>query len=180
MIYKEWKFENGIRVEEVDFDYDLHIFKVYSGDRYLGNVWPSIIEDMNECIAQLNDGSDPVTDSWEDGYGNPCTLDGWGECRLGNQCTLDGWKAWKKNRENEKIIQAIDEWIEYGGFICSDYNRQTACYELFSTIDSTTYCEFLQENKLEDTEENQKEFCKNALISVDVPDEVIEELMENW
>lgn len=85
MIYKEWKFENGIRVEEVDFDYDLHIFKVYSGDRYLGNVWPSIIEDMNECIAQLNDGSDPVTDSWEDGYGNPCTLDGWGECRLGNR-----------------------------------------------------------------------------------------------
>lgn len=90
------------------------------------------------------------------------------------------YEEWKKNRENEKNIKAIDAWIEYGGFICSDYNRQTACYELLATIDSTPYSVFLNENKLEDTEENQKEFCKNALISVDVPNEVIEELMEDW
>ena len=81
MIYKEWKFENGIRVEEVDCNYDLHNFEVYSGDRYLGDVCPNSIEDMNECIAQLNGGSDPVTDGWEDGFGNQCTLNGWGELR---------------------------------------------------------------------------------------------------
>lgn len=95
-----------------------------------------------------------------------------------NYSEFPKYEEWK-NHLNPNV-KAIDEWIEYGGFVYADYNRQTSCYELFATIDSTPYCVFLSENKLEDTEENQKEFCKNALISVDVPDEVIEELMEDW
>lgn len=129
-------------------------------------------------IPQTNDGSDPVTDSWEDGYGNPCTLDGWGECRLGNQCTLDGWKAWKKNRENEKIIQAIDECLEYGGFI--SYADTKNGVELYTGGAENNYLDWLKEEKLVDTVENAKRFCEIALEHANVPSEVIEELMEDW
>lgn len=77
--FSEWIFENGIRVSEENFDYSLHCFEVYSGERYLGTVYPDTIEDMHELIKELDDGSEPITDSWEDGNGNTCTLDGWGD-----------------------------------------------------------------------------------------------------
>lgn len=76
---REWKFENGIEVYETDHDYDLHCFKVYNEEEYLGTVYPSSIEDMEECINALDDGDDPISCAWEDGCGNGCTLDGWGE-----------------------------------------------------------------------------------------------------
>lgn len=76
---REWKFENGIEVYEVEFDYDLHAFKVYNGDDFLGTVYPSTIADMEECIQNLDEGNDPISTCWEDGNGNTCTLDGWGE-----------------------------------------------------------------------------------------------------
>ena len=77
--FSEWIFENGIRVSEEDFDYSLHCFQVWNGDKYLGSVYPSTIEDMHELIKQLDDGSEPTTDSWEDGCGNTCSIDGWGD-----------------------------------------------------------------------------------------------------
>lgn len=77
MTHNKWKFNNGIEVYERDFDYDLHVFKVYEGERYLGTVYPASIESMNECIKELNNGNDPIDGNWEDGNGNYCTLDGW-------------------------------------------------------------------------------------------------------
>jgi hypothetical protein len=72
-------WENGeITVSEVDYNYDLHAFDVYVGDRFLGTVYPATIEDMARCIKALDDGEDPVSDGWEDGCGNVCSLDGWG------------------------------------------------------------------------------------------------------
>lgn len=79
---RNWIFDNGIEVLESEFDYSLHCFKVYNRDDYLGTIYPDTIEDMENCIKDLDDGSDPITDMWEDGMGNFCTLDGWGEsCR---------------------------------------------------------------------------------------------------
>ena len=75
---QEWKFENGIEVYEGEYDYDVHCFKVYKGN-YLGTVYPETVEDMNACIERLDAGFDPISDGWEDGLGNACTLNGWGE-----------------------------------------------------------------------------------------------------
>lgn len=78
-VMREWNFENGINVEECDYDYGLHCFKVYNGGEYLGTVYPRNIEDMKLCIECLDNGEDPISGGWEDGMGNSCTIDGWGE-----------------------------------------------------------------------------------------------------
>lgn len=73
-----WKFTDGIEVyqEEVNF---LPSFKVYDGEKFLGTVYPACQEDAEDCIQALDAGSNPVADSWEDGCGNTCSCDGWGE-----------------------------------------------------------------------------------------------------
>lgn len=76
---KNWKFENGIEVYESELDYDLHCLKVYNGEDYLGAIYPATPEDMDNCKAVLDGGEDPISGMWEDGLGNTCTLDGWGE-----------------------------------------------------------------------------------------------------
>lgn len=75
---KEWKFENGIEVYESEYDHNVHCFKVYKGN-YLGTVYPETVDDMNACIERLDAGFDPISDGWEDGMGNACTLNGWGK-----------------------------------------------------------------------------------------------------
>ena len=73
----EWLFENGTRVTEENFDYDLHCFNVYSDNRLLGTIYPDSLDNMKSCIEQLNAGEDPISGMWEDGNGNSCTLNGW-------------------------------------------------------------------------------------------------------
>ena len=76
---KEWKFENGIEVYEKEYDYYAPCFEVYNEDEYLGTVYTSSGEDTTECVERLDAGFDPISDNWEDGMGNSCTLNGWGE-----------------------------------------------------------------------------------------------------
>lgn len=76
---KEWKFENGIEVYECKYDCDLHCFKVYNGSDFLGTIYPSDIDDMSECIKELDKGHDPISYGWEDGLGNSCDINGWGK-----------------------------------------------------------------------------------------------------
>ena len=76
---REWKFENGINVYEEEFNFDLHVLKVFDGDRYLGTVYPDSIETMESMFEDLDNGNNPIDSEWEDGCGNSCTLDGWGE-----------------------------------------------------------------------------------------------------
>lgn len=52
---------------------------MYHFDKYLGAVYPYSIDDMEACIVELDNGNDPITDKWEDGLGNCCTLDGWAQ-----------------------------------------------------------------------------------------------------
>lgn len=80
---KTWK-TNLVTVEEVAFDHDLHTFEVYNhAGAKLGTITPASIEDMNDLIADLDDGACPVADNWEDGNGNTCNINGWGE-QVGN------------------------------------------------------------------------------------------------
>lgn len=86
---KEWYFKNGVKVCEADFDYSLHCFKVYHEDKYLGTVYPADLEDMEACLAGLDAGNDPISGGWEDGRGNTCHFDGWGDGKDefdGNEC----------------------------------------------------------------------------------------------
>lgn len=78
IILRDWSFENEIEVYEEAYDSDLHCLKVYSGEKFLGTVYPSSIEDMQQLFEELDAGNDPVSSGWEDGLGNTCTLAGWG------------------------------------------------------------------------------------------------------
>lgn len=80
---KTWKTAL-VTVQEVDFDYDLHAFDVYNhAGAKLGTINPTTIEDMKSLIADLDNGACPVADGFEDGNGNTCNENGWGDC-LGN------------------------------------------------------------------------------------------------
>lgn len=68
-----------VTVIEIEFDGDLHQFEVYKGDDRLGVITPASIEDMNMMKQDLDNGECPVADSWEDGMGNICVLEGWGK-----------------------------------------------------------------------------------------------------
>lgn len=78
---KNWRFENvegkTVEVNEVEYDGALHKFEVFANDEYLGSVIPDSLQDMQDCIGDLNDGYDPITVGWEDGRGNLCTINGW-------------------------------------------------------------------------------------------------------
>ena len=74
---REWTFENGITVLECEFDHDLHILKVYHEDKYLGGIYPADIDDMNKLFDELDGGSNPIDDRWENGAGETCTIEGW-------------------------------------------------------------------------------------------------------
>lgn len=72
---RTWEFENGVIVDEANFCG----FEVYTDDRekYLGSVVCADSNDFEACVADLNNGIDPITGLWEDGNGKTCTLDGW-------------------------------------------------------------------------------------------------------
>ena len=72
-----WKFDNGISVEEGNYDGDLHCFWVYDGDTYLGTIYPDTIIDMEDCADAMDYGTDPITGGWQDGCGHNCTREGW-------------------------------------------------------------------------------------------------------
>lgn len=78
---RTWEFADGTIVEEAEFDYDLHILKVYNNGKYLGSIYPADVEDMEKLFRDLDDGSNPIEDRWEDGNLNTCTIDGWGESK---------------------------------------------------------------------------------------------------
>ena len=87
----------------------------------------------------------------------------------------------KKSSEEIQMmnIKAIDDWLQLGGLINSD-NDANGNYILFVEGSEEIYYDWINEEKLEDTVENEKRFCRNALEQANVPDEVIEELMEGW
>lgn len=87
----------------------------------------------------------------------------------------------KKSSEEIQMInvKAIDKWLQLGGLINSD-NDANGNYILFVEGSEEIYYDWIKEDKLEDTVENEKEFCKLALEQANVPFEVIEELMEDW
>jgi hypothetical protein len=80
---KTWKTAL-VTIEEVNFDHDLHAFEVYNhGGAMIGTINPDSVEVMEVLIADLDNGACPVADSWEDGNGNTCSVNGWGD-QLGN------------------------------------------------------------------------------------------------
>lgn len=97
---RTWNFDNGVIVGESSHDADLHCFEVFNGDRYLGTVYPNTIEDMNQCIKALDNGEDPISGGWEDGCGNTCSMNGWG-----NGAYVEG--------ETERLLESFDDFCRY-------------------------------------------------------------------
>lgn len=93
-----------------------------------------------------------------------------------NYSEYSKYEEWKNPNPN---VKAINEWIEYGGLI--SYVETKNGVELYTReCAEADYVDWLKEEKLEDTIENEKEFCKSALKYANIPSEVIEELMEGW
>lgn len=91
-----------------------------------------------------------------------------------NYSEYSKYEEWKNPDPN---VKAINEWIEYGGFISCAGTKNGV--ELYTREDAEAdYCDWIKEEKLADTIENQKAFCKTALENANVPDEVIEELLD--
>ncbi|MET3505563.1 hypothetical protein [Halalkalibacter oceani] len=64
-------------VNEVEFDHSLHAFEVYDKkENFLGLITPATIEDMEQIIKDLDNGSCPINEMWEDGNGNVCNMEG--------------------------------------------------------------------------------------------------------
>lgn len=106
------------------------------------------------------------------------------ECDEHEECEEEVITAPKKSSEEVYLmnVKAIDEWIEYGGFI--NYADTKNGVELYTgeaaEVDYYFWLNEVNEEKLADTISNQKAFCKTALKNANVPDEVIEELLSNW
>ncbi len=91
----EWKDCTFEIVEEQDFEWkcprsnctvvleqalsDPGIFTVWRDEEKIGEIHPDNSEDLQECIEALNMGADPIKDKWEDGLGNTCRYEGWGQ-----------------------------------------------------------------------------------------------------
>lgn len=74
---RTWEFKNGVTVRTEEFDYDLKTLVVEYGNRVLGKIYLDNLENQESTFAALDNGIDPISDRWEDGNGNTCTLDGW-------------------------------------------------------------------------------------------------------
>ncbi len=71
MTYKTWTCSKcGVEVSEDDYDYECHCFHISKNGKPIQVVYPDSIESMNELRTQLDNGSCPVCDQWEDGCGN--------------------------------------------------------------------------------------------------------------
>lgn len=42
-------------------------------------MYPATIDDAESYFNDLDAVDAPLISGWEDGWGNPCTLDGWGD-----------------------------------------------------------------------------------------------------
>lgn len=67
-----WEFKNYVIYKETD----LLRFENHEGD-ILGYI--SFDDGGEEMVKELDDGSDPISEKWEDGIGNTISIDGWGE-----------------------------------------------------------------------------------------------------
>jgi len=61
------RYNTEISVTEIDYDYDLHAFRVTHGDTDLGTVYPASLEEMEETRQAIEAGESPV--GWDDGLG---------------------------------------------------------------------------------------------------------------
>lgn len=76
---RDWGRDCCVVVEK-DFDKDLHSFDVYALDgSALGEIIPADMGNYSECVVKLEVGECPICDKWDDGLGNTCSLEGWGE-----------------------------------------------------------------------------------------------------
>ena len=54
-------------------------FEVFANSCFIGCVYPFNEENKEEIEGLLDDGKNPVSDSWYDGVDEICTIDGWGD-----------------------------------------------------------------------------------------------------
>lgn len=71
-----FEFEDGVEVYPQTNDCTM---SVYLKDKYLGSIIAADRDDFDGLLDDLENGSNPVVDGWEDGIGNSCSYDGWGD-----------------------------------------------------------------------------------------------------
>ncbi len=73
-----WEFVDGIIVS-FDETEEFKEFEVYFDGKLLGTIVPCDEDMLQSLIGDFDSGHNPVTESWEDGRGNTCSMEGWGQ-----------------------------------------------------------------------------------------------------
>lgn len=109
-----WGFGDGITVAEMPGGCCGQLL-CYRDGIFIGRVVPADMSDMEECVAKLDAGEDPVTGGWDDGNGNACSAKGWSPCGisrerygLADECAecADASCTWKVRLEREEAEAA--------------------------------------------------------------------------
>lgn len=133
---KKWEFKNGIIVTEKLFDHDLNAFIVFQNNKFLGVVLPDSIESLESCREELSNGTDPISGCWEDGSGNTCNLDGWGQAYepgFGIMDVLD------EEEEDSKHISLQDVDINGIGFTVAESEENGVIFGVWKRADGSYY-----------------------------------------
>ena len=94
-IYNTWTTPRGVVITEIDYDYDLHVFRVEYKGRSI-DIVPDELTDMQDCIDDLNDGADPVFDGWNDGLGHNVA-----EVLIHGQEAVEYWDGYREGEHDE-------------------------------------------------------------------------------
>lgn len=70
-------------------------------------------------------------------------------------------------------------WGHIYGMIGADYNRRYQEYQLYENAEDS-YFDWLHDNGYEDSEEMQKDFCRNAFELCGFSDEIVNFAMSAW
>lgn len=73
---RTWEIDNLIITSD---DRNL-CFNVYAYNKLIGIIYATDRNNFNDCFLYFDVGVNPIKDGWEDGLGNVCTINGWGEC----------------------------------------------------------------------------------------------------
>ena len=178
-----WDFENGIKVYSKEWSWCGWAYDVCDANGHLlGSIYPRTREESAECEKRLDKGSEPITDKWDDGFGNICTSDGWGRAadvekelsspettlrrkityllkqghgtlEINQMCWLERSKRNKYGREVDELYAVFHSDINTFHKLYSVKGREVA--EIFEEINEYThdFCEKLAEQACKELKE---------------------------
>ena len=64
-MYNKWNFPCNTIVQENNYNFSLHEFKVYDERGLVAIIIPDTLEQMNDIVDKLNSGKCPLCEGWK-------------------------------------------------------------------------------------------------------------------